>query len=323
MSELPELPPAPRRVRPLMQGGLEAAIASGRRRRQRVMAATGGAGAALILVVATVLVQPSDARPDSLQFAETPTPAPTVVVTELEPTPGPDVPDAPPLDGAAPAGSPGGVGPAPGAQPAPGAAGAPEAGRRGGGATRADAPAAESQPVPPAARPAFVEDTDEDAEGAAACASAGMAADAAGGGASCTYSSGGPTPEIVRRGELAQIVLGYCTSSNDIGDHIFYFNGGQEKDVVVVDENDEREEVFRFSSTVRYVQGAHEQRLRPGKCIQWTGRWNLLTTSGKAVTPGTYRVTMRVRADREVYQNGPAVETPLDTTVSARFTVVD
>ena len=319
MSELPELPPAPRRVRPLMQGGLEAAMVSGRRRRQRAMAATGGAGAALVLVVAAVLVQPSDGRPDSLQVAETPTPAPTVVVTELEPTPGPDVPEAPPLNGAATPGSVGGVGAEPAEQPAPGAPRAPGAGRRTGSpAPRADAP----EPAPPAARPAFVEDTDEDAEGAAGCTST-TGADAAGAGGSCTYSSGGPTPEIVRRGEQAQVVLGFCTSSDDIGDHVFFFDDGQEKDVVVVDENDEREEVFRFSSTVRYVQGPHERRLRPGKCIQWTGRWNLLTTSGKPVPPGTYRVTMRVMADREVYENGPPVETPLDTTVSARFTVVD
>lgn len=323
MSELPELPPAPRRTRPLIQGGLEAAMTSGRRRRQRAMAATGGAGAALVLVIAAALVQPGGQRPDSLQVARTPTPLPTVLVTELEPTPGPDVPQ-PAAPGEATAGSAGGAAPAPGSKPGPGLLPAPRPSSQTGGLSpRGDDRPGDATPDTAAARPAFVEDTDEDAEGSAGCAPTGMAADAAGAGSSCTYSSGGPTPEVVRRGDQAQVTLGFCTSSNDIGDHIFYFNGGQEKDVVVVDENDEREEVFRFSSTVRYVQGAHEQRLRPGKCIQWTGRWNLVTTDGRPVPPGTYRATMRVRADREVYENGPAVETPLDTTVSARFTVVD
>jgi hypothetical protein len=68
----------------------------------------------------------------------------------------------------------------------------------------------------------------------------------------CTYtgSSGG----VARRGMQAQIFLGHCNGRDSVGDHIFFFDGGQEKEVVVTDES--WAEVFRFSSTVNYIEGA-------------------------------------------------------------------
>jgi hypothetical protein len=158
-----------------------------------------------------------------------------------------------------------------------------------------------------------VEDTDEDADGAAGCAVGGA----------CTYQSGGATPEVVRRGGQVQIVYGFCKGPNDVGDTVFSFAGGQEKDVVVVDDENISQEVFRFSSTVRYVQGPHDRRLRRGTCIQWTGRWDLVTTSGEPVPTGSYTIRMRIRADGEVYENGPPVEEPLDAETSMRVTVIE
>lgn len=324
MSELPELPSAPRRTRPLPAGGLEAALTAGARRRHRAMSAAVGVATAVALVLAAAITLPDTGRPDSLEVAETPAPAPSPVVSALERTPGPDspvtAPDAPSPRLGDPAGGEGpGVGPAlPGARldgSAPAVDRAPIGPFPPSPAPSAAPPAAPAPAVQ--SRPAYREDTDEDAAGSPAC----MAGTAVGGG--CTYSSGGPTADVVRRGEQAQVVFGLCTSRDDIGDHVFFFDGGQEKEVVVTPQDDVSKQTFRFSSTVRYVEGAHERRLRRGACIQWTGRWDLVTTDGEPVPAGSYEMTMRVRADREVYENGPAVESPLDATVAARITVID
>jgi hypothetical protein len=162
------------------------------------------------------------------------------------------------------------------------------------------------------ARPAFIEDTDDDAEGGCA----------AGTTTGCSYQSG--ARDVVRRGSQAQVFLGMCVAADDIGDRVYSFSSGQEKDVFVTSEDNVSQEVYRFSSTVRYVQGPHEQRARRGKCLQWTGRWHLVTTDGRPVPAGTYLVSLRVRADREVYENAPDQQTgPFDQTTSTRITVID
>ncbi len=305
MSELPELPPAPRNSRPLLPGGLESAVAGGRRRRQRALAIAGGAGSTLALLIAALVVQPGSSRPDSLQIAERPTASPG-------PSPAADVPEPAATVGPEPGGgstaAPVAAGPVPTPRPAPPSSpGAPAPVRPG-----AQAPGPAGAPVPVDQRPAYVEDTDEDASGGAGCAVGG----------SCSYQSGGP-PEVVRRGQQVQIVLGMCKGTNDIGDSVYSFAGGQEKDVVVVDDDDISQEVFRFSSTVRYVEGPHERRLRRGSCIQWTGRWDLVRTDGEPVAAGSYTISMRVRADSETYENGPPVDEPLDAATSLRVTVLD
>lgn len=324
MSELPELPPPPGRSRPLPAGGLQAALSDGRRRRVRALTGAAGGGAALAIAVAALAVVPGADRADSLRFADTPTPAPTSTVADPDTTDAAATPEPSTATGAAETGAPG----LSGGEPLSTALPLPSTGPGNGGARAPDAavpPAQQPQtgepqqrPGPAAdLRPAYREDTDEDAEGSAAC----MAGSGVGG--ACGYSSGSATGEVVRRGQQAQIISGMCTSRDDIGDHVYYFNGGQEKDVTVVAEEDQSRELFRFSSTVRYVEGAHERRLRPGRCIQWTGRWDLTTTDGRPVPAGRYLMTLRVKADREVYENGPPVEEPLDDKITVRITVVN
>jgi hypothetical protein len=355
MTELPELPPAPRRTRPLPAGGLEGAIAAGRSRRHRALAAASGTATALALVVAGVVVLPGGG-PDSLSVARKPAPAPAPTsapadsAETTEPAPVPTEPASVPTGSVpVPPGSadlPGVLAPQQrGAQELPGSGGsarAPGATREPAapsGSARQPAPGGQAQPAPgsgatsaparpPSARPAYREDTDEDADGAAGCKPSTMTAGTTAGGpdgtastasSSCTYSSGFFTGDVVRRGEQAQVVLGYC-KGQDSGDDVYFFGGGQEKDVVVTTEHGV-EEVFRFSLTVRYVEGAHERRLRPGKCLQWTGRWDLVTTDGRPVPAGTYRMTMTVRADRH---EQPFTEPRgYEETVSTKITVVD
>jgi hypothetical protein len=294
MSSLPELPPLPPRTRPLPPGGLEAAISTGRVRRHRALAAAGGATTALSLVVAAVLSLPG-ARSDSLTIADGRTPAPSVTGTaepQLLPEPSPSPAGATPGPGASGSARPS-IGPSAVAPLVPPPLGPDGPDGRGPGRASAG-PSPGQDDVGGQRRPAYREDTDEDAEGPAACRTTG-----------CTYSEGGAqSAQVVRRGEQATAAAGECTPGNDVGDRVYFFNGGQEKEVVVRTE-DTQQEVFRFSATVTYVEGAHERRLRPGRCIEWTGRWNLVRTDGSPVPAGQYRMTMTVTPDRYVYENGP------------------
>jgi hypothetical protein len=343
MSELPELPPLTRRTRPLPAGGLDAVLAGGRRRRHRALAVASGTTTALAVVVAAVVVLPGGAS-DELSLADpTRSPAPAVTATAVpEPeqeqtTPPAPVPPLPTTD--AP-----GLPSAPADPTAAGADGGEAAPQ--GGPSAASGPARPARPGVPAAppadagptaaparpveeRPAYVEDTDEDAPGAVGCTPSKTmdgttpgAPDGTGStttGGACTYSSGFSSGEIVRRGDQAQVVLGYCVSQGG-EDDVWQFDGGQEKEVVAVDRNGLRE-VFRFSPTVRYVEGAHEVRLRPGTCVQWTGRWDLVTTDGRPVPAGEYSLSMAVKADRFL----PAYREPrgFEETITTKVTVVD
>ena len=315
MTELPDLPPLARRTRPLPAGGLDAVIAGGRRRRQRALAVGAGTTTALAVAIAAVVVLPGGGS-DELSVAETfatPRPSATASAGPDEDATTPPAPVPPVLATAVPglpSGAPAAPPPEPLAAPqvldgGPERTGTGDAGPAGGGGSATggtDAPRA----APPPTRPAYVEDTDEDADGSAGCtASKTMggttpgAPDGTGStttGSACTYSSGFSTGEVVRRGEQAQVVLGYCAGQGG-EDDVWQFDGGQEKEVVAVDRNGLRE-VFRFSPTVRYVEGPHEVRLRPGRCVQWTGRWDLVTTDGRPVPAGEYAVSMTVEADR-------------------------
>ena len=183
---------------------------------------------------------------------------------------------------------PGGSGDVPVPQPEPGPGSAP--------------PPTEEKPAPDS-RPAYTEDTNENATGSPFCAPGTAVADgsnAAGmsSGSACSYEAN--SGRTARRGDTVTTSYGEC-SGGGAGDVVFVFGSGQEKDVVVT--NEAGLEVFRFSSTVRYVQGPHERRLESGRCIEWTGRWALVTTHGTPVPPGNYRMTTTVEADR-VYPEG-------------------
>lgn len=247
MSELPELPPAPRRTGPLPSGGLEAAVREGRRRRHRAMAGAAVAVLGVALVVPSLGLLP-DRGGDRLDVVDAP-----------DPTPPPTTPPAEPPTSLSPA--------------------------------------------------AFREDTDTSAPGGDGCAP-----DRTGGDALCRYAGGTAPGSTLEPGEQATAVLGYCLPRDAAGAYVFSFRGGQEKDVVVTPA-DGGEELFRFSTTVRYVDGAHERRLRPGQCLAWTGRWQLTASDGSPVPPGDYVLSMTVRADQEQAAGTPVTEPLLPETV--------
>ena len=332
MSELPELPPAPRLTRPLPAGGLDAAIAGGRRRRQRALAVGGGTTMALAVAVAAVVALPGGGS-DELSVEETfadPRPTATGTPGPVAESPTPPVPvppalatDVPGLPSGAPVvvPLPGDPLAAPRAQAGGPVGGAGGAGGPVSGAEPSSAPAtgASAGPARPVdERPAYVEDTDEDADGGA-CSTTTMNPTAS----SCNNGGGFVAEDVVRRGEQAQLGITHCISQGSAGDDVYFFDGGQEKDVVVTTQNGS-DELFRFSLTVRYVQGAHERRLRPGKCVQWTGRWNLVTTDGRPVPAGVYRMSMTLRADRYEQEGSPfPAPRGYEQTVSRDIRVID
>ena len=253
MSELPELPPAPRLHRPPPEGGLEAAMREGRRRRNRAVAAVAGAAAALVLVVPLAGLLPGTGA-DRLVVGEQAGPGGTASATAT-PTP-----------------------------------------------SRAPDPAA------------YREDTVEAAEGGGDCGPG-----RSGGEALCRYSGGTAAGTAVAPGEPVELVLGLCLPVDASGDHVLSFGTGQEKEVVA--RSADGTEVFVFSRTVRYVDGAHERRVRRGACVAWTGRWTGVTTAGQPVPAGQYTVELTVRADAESRADGtdpgePALQATLTVPVT-------
>ena len=224
MSELPELPPRPRRAH-LPVDGLERAMSEGRRRRHRAVTAVAAGVAVVALAVPAVGLLP-DRGSDRLRVADdagrtaTPAPPPTT----------------------APAREPG----------------------------------------------AYREDTDEAAAGSGDCRPG-----AAGGDVVCAYTGGTSDGAVLSRGDAAVLVLGFCLPRDAGSDRTVSFPAGQEKDVVVRDAAGEV--VFRFSETVRFVEGAHDRVLRRGRCVEWSGQWDLATTDGAPVPGGTYEVALEVR----------------------------
>lgn len=272
MSELPELPPRVPRHRPLPPGGLEQAVAVGRRRRVRFLGGTTAGTALAVTLVAALLASPDTSR-DSLQVA---TPEPVPVASD---EPGPDSSPEP-----APAPSPGAEG-RPSAEPTPGAEEAPqERSSPAGEAPQGAGPQEQApQPPPPDQRPAYRELTDEDAAGHEFCTPTKVAT------GGCAYGKdNGP---VVRRGTAVTVASGACSGPDSAGVNVFEFRSGQETELVVLQGG---REVFRFSSTVRYVEGPHERRLRGGRCLEFRQVWRGVDTAGDPVPAGEYRVVLTV-----------------------------
>ncbi len=284
MSELPELPPAPRLRRPVREDRLTEAIAGGRRRRNRFLAGAGAGALSVVLLLAGVLSFPAG-QTDSLQFAE-PTPS-----ADRQPRDNRSAEASPSRN---PDNTPAGPG-------APTSAGDPEAGGLAQPtASPSDTAPPESTAVPRAGRPkpldqrpAFREQTDENAAGSEFCAPTKMFTGA------CSYGGSDNGP-VIRRGEVVRATVGgSCSGPDNSGENVYAFDGGQETELVV---RRAGIAVFRFSDTVRYPDGPHERRLRPGRCIEWRQTWRGVTTAGKAVPAGTYQVTLTMTPDRERYE---------------------
>jgi hypothetical protein len=281
MSELPELPPLNRRIRPVPAGGVDAAVATGRRRRNRVVGAAGGTATAAIAIVAIALAAPG-ARNESLQPAD--------------PTRGPDI-TAPAGQAATPTKSvatPGGLipslGPAspePSAEPSPGA------------------PASEGSTgaQPGTGRSAYTEAPKEVAA-PATCRQppSGQTGPIVYGGVTgCTSADGGPNQ--VKRGGRVSGTIDFCNAYGAQPASVTY-NGGQEHEVLVTD--GDGEVVYRFSSTVDFTQGAHRRTVGEGRCLVWTGVWDTRTTAGDLVPSGSYQVTISHRPSTiNGYKVGP------------------
>ena len=306
MSELPELPPAARLHRPPPPDGLERAVADGRRRRARFVGGAAG-GTALTVVLLGALLATPGARNDSLQVAS---PAPTPVSSN-EPSPEPAPASSP---------DPGEVSPEPqgAGSPQPRPTGPPPDGEVG------SSPAPDEQqpqggvagPPPPDQRPAYREITDEDAAGHEFCTPTKVAT------GGCAYTTdNGP---VVQRGTPVTAATGSCSGPDSAGVNVYEFAGGQETELVVL--QGERE-VFRFSSTVRYVDGPHERRLRGGRCLEFRQVWRGVDTAGNPVPAGDYRVVFTVHPSgvRYDFEDGTSMreKDPHTNTNSFAVTLVD
>lgn len=298
MTELPELPPRPTRTRPLPPHGLEQALSAGRRRRTQFLGGTAAGGTLAVVMVAALLATPGG-RSDSLQVAS---PPPQPAASD-DPSPGPPAAPSPAPTGA---GSPAAV-----ADPAPDPAATPQARPQD---AASPAPPGEQGGPAPDARPAYREATDEDAPGYEVCRPTKVAAGA------CAYSTdNGP---VVRRGTAVTLASGQCNGPGD-GATVYEFRGGQETELVV--QRDGRE-VFRFSSTVRYAEGAHERHLRGGRCLEFRQAWRGVTTAGDPVPAGEYRLVLSVLPSGLRYDFGDGTsmrQQPFVNSSSATVQLVD
>jgi hypothetical protein len=331
MTELPNLPPRPRMTRPGPAGGVEAVIAEGRRRKMRLLASAGATALAVVVAIAVLL--PGGAT-ERLTVAEDPSPSPpsspartpsssAALTGSAAPAPSPSPSPSPspptPTEPAEPAdqtASGPSSGPTAGTTPLPPGAPTDGNGTAGPAAAPTATPSTSTRPTR-AVRTPYQEDTNENATGGYGCTTAGDGQ----GGDVCHYSEPMASEIQVGRGQTAAATMGMCKSPNAGADHVFVYAGGQEKDVVVYEDDggEAGREIYRFSSTVTYTQGAHERRLRKGGCIEWTGRWDLTTTEGAAVPPGRYLMSLTLRADHEYDDDErrvPARETPRTSTYS-------
>lgn len=272
MTELPDLPPPPDRDRALPPSGAAAALAAGRARRHRFLAGAGATTA--VLVLATTLLLGGASSTDSL-VADDPEPSATATATAA--------PSTAPSTGPEPSAS-AGTGPQPSAEPEP----------TGPPAPSPVAPGPQGTGAPPVADDRD-EHVDEPVERDAPlqctqAPSAQVGPVFTGGPAACGSASGGGE---VTQGGQATVTLGTCQSRNT-GALVFGYDGGQEVDVVVTRAG---REVWRFSSTVRYSRGAHEQRIEDGRCLEWTGAWPTELADGTPAPEGRYDMTVVTTID--------------------------
>lgn len=296
MTELPDLPPLGPLSRPAPEGALDGVIARGRRRRQRFVGVAGGGMTAILVVVLALTTTGGPAGRD------------TVVPTDdVSPTAsaGPTATTANTVAATAPA-SPAAPGESPSALAQPAQPTSPE-------------PNTTAVPVATQAadRPGFREQTDEDAPGDTVCATAKTPV-----AGSCSYSSE-PDP-VLRRGQTARFTEGSCSNATTSSTNTYSFQGGQETEVLVTKEG---REVYRFSDTVRYLDGAHQRRERPGHCLEYANAWNGRLTDGRPAPAGTYDVVFTVRwADAQTtFEDGSSLpaDGPGSYEATARITVVD
>lgn len=278
MTELPDLPPPPDRYRAVPPGGLEKAMTVGTGRRRRFLG--GAAGGTLAVVLGSTLLLGGGPASDAL-VANNPeppasaSPAPSGMPTaQVSPVPIPT----------------GSTGPGSGTDPGPGTSAEPEPEPSEPPPTVEAGPA---DPGQPGAVPVRDERDDyvEDPADTAAPVNCAQPPDGqfgpvfTGGASACGYASGGGS---VRQGGQARVVLGACQSRG--GRSVtFGYAGGQEHDVVVTRDG---REVFRFSPTVRYTQGAHERTIAAGRCLAWSGVWQTELQDGSPAPAGRYEMSV-------------------------------
>ena len=270
MSELPDLPPAPRRPLLPTEVGLARVVAGGRSRRL-VALGTGGSATAVAVVVALLLGSGGPARPDSLQPAGDPDPVVSAAQGLVREVPT-ATPTAEPSSGSTAAPSPEPE-PEPTSSDDPGAAAPPDGGEQ------------REEPTDP---PAFTESPRE----VAAPVSCRSVPDDSGasfdGGGLCTEAYGLGDGRYASGAEVAA-VFAVCVSHR-AGEVELGFASGQEHEVVVRAGTDAKGPVvYRFSQAVTYPQGAHSRTLAPGRCLQWRGAWDQ-TIDGELAPPGRYTV---------------------------------
>lgn len=280
MSEIPELPTHRPLTRPVPEGGLEAALRTGRRRRNRFVGAAGGLTTALVLVVAAGLLAPAPTN-DSLQFADpSPSssapamPAPTARVALPESSPFPlTLPRRSPSPRAEPTGSAGG----------------------------SETPSSATVTPSPGATPAFREHP-RTFEGT--CGDTIVM-----GPNSWCYPA--RHERVVSSGDQVDLIVGICNSGTSLEPLELVYADGQEHEVTVKDDRspsgsnggssaDEGSGAalrWTWSRSLRILGGPHERQVPPGACTEWTTRWDTRDQDGRLLPPGHYVVAQQLRSD--------------------------
>lgn len=257
-----------KRTRPLPPGGLEQALYDGKRRRRHAVLGGGGVTAAVVAVVlVAVSLQGSPAR-SSLQITNSPEPSTTATG---EPFPSPDV-------SAETSVSPSPGGPEPTTSPDCStdvsdcyvdSEGEPTPGPTlsTGPSTARTRPVAAYRENPTVTR---------------GCGEGGIP-----GTAYC--NRGGPVVSGIPRGStfvFEQYVCVHGSSSTQV----LAFTDGQEHELVITRVSDGAE-VYRFSKTVTFTEGAHQRTAQAGTCVRWDMPWDTGTTAGPLVEAGRYHVS--------------------------------
>jgi hypothetical protein len=251
-----------KRTRPIPDQGLERAQHDGQRRRRVALGAGGGTAAAVVAVV-LALGSLGSGGAQSLKVVDDPTPTVTTV---------PALPDAITAASPAPTGS---ASARAGAQPSA------TCGTGGCAGSWRDEPAP-GDPSPAAdSRPAYTESPTS----SVSTTCTGVAANPD------TYAfCGNPSgpPATLRSGEQAEVSYRFCKAADAHVSLELGYATGQEQELVV---SRGGVEVWRFSDTVRYAQGAHTRTLTTGNCLLWGLSWPGATPAGDPVPPGHYTLS--------------------------------